>query len=123
MVPVKQEPSFQGGWKLAKKSLLQVFKKMVPYKFYMDVILEQTSSCLVDEHLPHLTEGEFQQYIGVWLLVSTCSGWSQYDFWSTKEYNRKTNACPYNFKDKMSKKRFDEITRELQFTNLSPPSY
>ncbi len=84
MVPVKQEPSFQGGWKLAKKSLLQVFKKMVPYKFYMDVILEQTSSCLVDEHLPHLTEGEFQQYIGVWLLVSTCSGWSQKIFGQQK---------------------------------------
>ncbi len=52
-----------------------------------------------------------------------CSGWSQNDFWSTKEYNKKTNACLYNFKDRMSKKRFDEITRDLRFTNLSPPAY
>ena len=60
LVPVNHEPSFQGGQKPAKKSLLQVFKKMVPHKFYMDAILEQTSSALVDEHLPPLTEGEFQ---------------------------------------------------------------
>ncbi len=60
LVPVDQEPSFQGGWKLAKKSLLQVFKKMVPCKFFMDVILELTSSALVDEHLAPLTKGEFQ---------------------------------------------------------------
>ncbi len=60
LVPVNQEPSFQGGWNPGKKFLLQVLKKMVPYKFYMNLILKQTSSCLVGQHLPPLTEGEFQ---------------------------------------------------------------
>ncbi len=89
----------------------------------MDVIREQTLSALVDEHLPPLTESEFLCYIGIWILMSTCSGWSQSDFWSTKDYDERTNACPYNLTDKMSKKRFDEITRELRFTNLNPPAY
>ena len=74
-VPVNQEPGFQGGWNPAK-SLLKVFKKMVPYKFSVDVVIEQTSCALVEQCLPPLTEGEFLRYIGIWLLVSNCSGWS-----------------------------------------------
>ncbi len=58
-VPFNQEPSFQGGWRPAKKSLLDVFKKMVPYKFYLDIVVELTSSALVAQKLPPMTEGEF----------------------------------------------------------------
>ncbi len=96
---------------------------MIPYKFYLDVVVELTSTALVAQKLSPMTEGEFLQYIGMWLLMSTSSGWTRNDFWSTKEYDAKTNACPFNFTKYMSKKRFDAITRELRFTNVAPPPY
>ncbi len=55
--------------------------------------------------------------------MATCSGWSRNDFSSSKDYHARTNACPYNFKDFMSKKRFSTITRELRLTNNAPPTY
>ncbi len=81
------------------KSLLDVFKKMVPYKFYLDVVVELTSSALVAQKLSPLSEGELLRYIVMGLLMLTCSGWTRKDFWSKKEYNAKTNACPFNFTD------------------------
>lgn len=64
-VPVNQEPNFQDRWKQTKISL--PFLKIILYKFYNEVILEQTSSALIDEKLPLLPEAEFFCYIGIWL--------------------------------------------------------
>ncbi len=96
---------------------------MAPYIFYLDVVVEQTSFALVEQHLPPLTEGEFKCYIRTWLIISSCFGWSKNDFWSSKEDHQKTNACHFNFKDKMNKKCFDNIMRELRLTNHDPPVY
>lgn len=66
--------------------------------------MEQASSSVVVQCLPPLTAGEFQCYIGIWILVLSCSGWSQNDFWSSREYYQKINACPFNFKDKWARR-------------------
>ncbi len=58
--PIDQDPNFQGWWKPAKKMLIDNFKKMTPYKFYLEVVIEQILSALVKQCLPPLTDGEFQ---------------------------------------------------------------
>lgn len=103
----------------ASKDILN-FSKIITFKFYKDVILEQKSPALIDKRLPPLTQAVFLHYISIWLLMSTFSDYSQSYFWLTTVYNEKIIACPYNFKDKMNKKGFDEITRELRSNNLNP---
>ena len=56
-VTVDKEPNFCGGWKPNKKSLLNVFKKILPYQFFVDVIVRQTSISLTEQKMQAFTEG------------------------------------------------------------------
>ncbi len=53
---------------------------MLPYDFFKTVVLEEKSNALVENRFMVLGEGEFLWYIGLKLLMSTCSGWSRNDF-------------------------------------------
>ena len=69
--------------------------------------------------------GEFLRYLGIRLLMATCIGWAKDNFWSltTDAYEQERNACPYNLKAFMSRRRFDLITRYLTYTDVVAPSY
>ncbi len=95
-VPIDNQPTFQGGWTAKNKILMEVFLKMLPYNFFKTVVLEKTSSALVENKFLALGEGEFLRYISIWLLMLTCSGWSRNDFWSTAKFDKQSNACSYN---------------------------
>ncbi len=93
-VQFDQEPSFQGGWRPAKESLLDIFKKMVPLKIFLDIIVELTSSAHIEQKYSSLCEGEFPQYLRMWILMLTCSGWTRNNFWSKKRLVGNGPACP-----------------------------
>ncbi len=82
---------------------------MPPYDFYKIVVLEKTWYALVASKFLPLEEGEFLWYIGIWLMLLTCSGLSRTDFWLTEMFDEQSNACPYNFNAYMSKRQFNAI--------------
>ena len=118
-----QEPGFHGNWKQGGKSLIQTFMKLIPFQFIIDVVIKCTSDALIAQNIAPLTEGEFLRYLGLWLLISTCSGFAHKDFWDIHPHDEKTNPCPYRLGSLMSKKRFDAITRELRFTDCNKPTF
>ncbi len=107
---VDVSPKFQDGWQPKQKSLLKNFLKLLPWDFFVDVIISNTSLALTEEKMPVLTEGEFLRYIGLWLLMSTVSGFPRNSYWSKLDFDEKKNPRPYNFPLWMSKHRFDNIT-------------
>ncbi len=85
--------------------------------------MKATSTAIVDNGGQALNQGELIWYLGLRLLMATCSRWSKADFWDEKPYNPRSNLCPYQFSLLMNKTRFNEITSELRFTNRAPPTY
>ena len=69
------------------------------------------------------TLGDPLRYLGLWLLMSTCSGWKRDGFWSVKSFDQEANPCPYRLEKFMAKRCFNAITRELMFTNTNPTPY
>ena len=116
-------PTFHGGWNPIGKSLLQIFLKLFPFKFMVDVIVTSSSQALVDKGVAKLTEGKFLCYIGLWLLIATTSGFAKKDFWDPAPHDERKNPCPFHLGKYMSKNRFDCITRELRFTNINKPTF
>ena len=70
-----------------------------------------------------LTLGDLLRYLGLCILMSTCSGWKKDNFWIVNPFDQEANACPYRIREFMSKSRFNAITREPRFTNTNPPPY
>ncbi len=120
---VDQSPMFQGGWNPKKKSMVDIFVKLLPWDFFLSTIIAHTSNALVLEKMSPLTDGEFLRYIGLWFLMATVSGFSRTDYWSTENFDEKTNPRPFHFAPLMSKRRFDAITRELRFTSKNSPNF
>ncbi len=52
--------------------------------------------------------GEFLHFIGICLMMATCSGWSVDDFWYTNKIqpDQEKDPCPYNFHMYISKRCF-----------------
>ena len=122
-VPKDNEPGFVGDWNLWGKTWLDVFLFLFPRKWMEDVLLAETSKALQEEKAPELTFGELLRYIGLWLLMATCAGFNHDEFWSGRKRDERTRPCPYNFRQFMSHRRFDAITRCLRFTSAKAPSY
>ena len=120
---VKKMPSFADGWTPQGKTYLEIFLHMLPLQWFTNVLVAKTSEGLVNASNPPLSFGEMLRYIGLWLLMATCSGWRKEQFWSEEAYDQETNSCPYRFNQYMSKRRFDGITRELRLTNVVPPVF
>ncbi len=76
-----QLPGFHGNWNPGGKSLLQIFMKFIPYKFIVDVVVKCISNALISQNKAPLNEGEFLRYLGLWLLIRTCSRFAKKDIW------------------------------------------
>ena len=68
--------------------------------------------------------GEFLQFIGIWLVITYASpgDLSRKEFWSLKK-NTKERGAPFRLNDLMSSNRFEDIIRNLTYTNLQPPAF
>ena len=61
-------------------------------------------------------------WIGIWLLLSTMSGFKRDNFWSLKEITLEEGA-PYCFHHWMSGRRFKQILAHLRYNDGPPPQY
>jgi len=118
-----QQAGFHNEWSPKGKSWLDIFLHLFPLVWMKNVLLKKTSDALKDDGQDELTFGELLRYIGLWLLMATCSGWTHDDYWSPEPFDEKHRPCPYNFRAYMSRSRFEAITRELRFTDKDAPPY
>ena len=116
------DASFATGWSPLGKTYYEIFLYLFPMHWVEDVLLAETNSALRAIKCTPIELGEFECYIGLWLLMAcTGKGFSKDAFW--KPYDELTNPCPYNFNKYMSQTRFNLITRELRFTNATRPTF
>ena len=45
--------------------------------------------------IAQLKYGDLLRYLGIWLLLSTCSGWKSGGFWSFTPFDQEANPRPY----------------------------
>ena len=95
-----------------------MFFKFFPKQYIEKVILLETNKNLEEP----MTLGEFLRWIGIWLFLSTVSGFRRQDFWSSRPIDRNEGA-PYRINDWMARHRFDKILAALSFTDEEPPDY
>ena len=60
---------------------VQLFERLFPIQFIQDVILPPSNKKLKQQ----LTYGEFLQWLGLWILMSTRDGSDRCTFWSSKK--------------------------------------
>ena len=72
--------------------------------------------------LGDLQYGEFQRFIGIWMLMSTCCGPSRRDYWKNSQIDM-FDGAPFRLTEYMSRNRFEDILASLAFTNNIPPAY
>jgi hypothetical protein len=96
-----------------------------PMTWFSAVLLPQTSAGVVNSGTTPVTFGKLLSFLGIRLLMSTCSGWKVDEFWNyeTVPREQEEDLCPYNFRTFMSKSRFQCINRYLSFTNLPKPAF
>ena len=100
--------------------LLEWFKFFLPMRYLMNVLLRKTNERIDG---PPVTEGEFLNYIGIELLLATVkSGTSGTSYWETDEPNPFYGA-PFRYHHYMSRRRFENITKTLTYTDRPHPSY
>ena len=73
-----------------------------------------------EAYISPLKYGYLLRYLGLWILIPTCSGWKREDFWSVNPFYQEANKCPYCLGEFMSKRCFNAISHELTFANTNP---
>jgi hypothetical protein len=116
--------SFTNGWMPTGKTRLDVFLHLFPVAWLTNVVLAMTSSACLANNSKALTWGELLRYLRLRLLMASSPGWHVDEFWryETTPRDQESDSCPYDFKDFMSKRLFQAITRSLQFTSSVPPN-
>ena len=98
-------------------SFIGMFFLLFPKSLILTII-EETNKKL--DHPTNL--GEFIRWIGVWLLLSTMSGFKRSDFWSMKPIEL-YHGAPYRLNEIMTSNRFEAIFAALTLTKNKPPAY
>lgn len=106
---------------LHNMSYMMMFLVFFP-KQLVSLVIEETNKNLAKQNKSEITYGEFLLFIGLQLFMSTLTGFSRNDFWSSAPIGLSQGA-PYRLNEFMSKSRFDSIMECLGFTNESPPIY
>ena len=88
------DPSFKNGWIPQILSYINIFLHCIPLQLLIIVLLPSTSRDMKEEDISPLTYGDILRYLGLYLLMSTCSGWKREDFWSVTQFDQEENPCP-----------------------------
>ncbi len=123
VIQTKKDASFEGDWMPVGKKWSEIFFKLFPAVWLFDCCMKATSDAIVASGGQALDKGEFVRFIGLWLLMSTCCGWTREHFWDTTPFNARSNPCPFHFTPLMTRHRFNQINSELRFTKEKPPNY
>ena len=92
-----------------------------PTAYLFNVILVATNKNL-DEGQHAISKGELLRFIGLWLFMSTTSGFPRKEYFSKREVNVYSGA-PYRIHMWMSRHRFELILRALTYTLTQPPTF
>ena len=106
-----------------KTSPTSIFLHCLHLKWLRMFLLPSTSRDMKEAGISPLTLGYLLHYLGLWILMSTCSGLKRGDFLSVTPFDQESNPCLCHLSEFMSKRRFNAITREIRFTNTNPPPY
>ena len=119
----QNEPSFKNGWSPQSLSYIDIFLHCLPFKWFRIVPIPSTTRAMTEADIASLTLGYLLRYLGLLLLMYTCSGWKREKFWSVDPFDQEANPRPYRLGEFMPKCQFNDITRELRFNNTNPPPY
>ena len=78
----QNEPSFKNGWSPQSLSYIDIFLHCLPFKWSIIVLLPSMSRDMKEADIAPLILGDLLRYLGLWLLMSACSGWKREFFWS-----------------------------------------
>ena len=98
-------------------SFVGMFFLLFP-KSLIQTIIEETNAKLDDP----TDMGEFLWWIGIWLLLSSMSGYKRSDFWSMKHIDLYDGA-PYRLNEFITSTRFEAIFSALTLTKRECPPY
>ena len=114
---MKTKPKIKG---LVSDSIFVMFELFFPSNL-TKMIFQQTNTSLGEEQ--KMIYGEFIRWIGLQLLMSTCSaGNNRRLFWSEKPISA-FEGVPFRLNEYMSRTRFDKILQKLSFTSVPAPTY
>ena len=102
----------------AEPSNLDLFEGFFFSAYIKTTILPKTNNNLHHGH-DQLQYGEFLQWLGLWLLMSTMVGPQRYEYWGAYPINAFRGA-PLRLGVWMSRARFDAILAALSFTDRDP---
>lgn len=99
--------------------VLTMFLMFLPKAYFETVLLPETNKNIDGGPLNF---GEFLQFLGLWLYMSTTAGFTRLDWFSQKPVDLWQGA-PFRFNHIMSGNRFDAIISALTFTATPPPPF
>ena len=117
-------PDKAGKWnsyscdKIAKMSEVDLFRMAFPEEFIFDVIIPATNERLCKP----TTLREFYVWLGCHFYMACHPAVSNREMWWAKEDPDMFSGAPFWLEDYMTKTRFLEMSKALQFTNLPPPT-
>ena len=105
----------------AEPSNLDLFEGFFFSAYIKTTILPKTNNNLHHGH-DQLQYGEFLQWLGLWLLMSTMVGPQRHEYWAAYPINAFRGA-PLRLGVWMSRAHFDAILAALSFTDRDPPPF
>ena len=109
------------GLEILNYTYAELFMKFLGEKYIENVLLPRTVENMKSPW--KLMMGEFQRYLGLWLLIATyggCHGRAEF-FASTPVTER--HGAPLRLNQYMTGRRFEMITNALHFTDKSAPTF
>ncbi len=73
-IQTKSDAGFENGWSTAGKSWMDIFH-LFPTDWLFDCYVVETSAAITEQGGKALNCKEFICWLGLWLLIATCSGW------------------------------------------------
>ena len=78
----QNNPSFKNGCSPQRISYIDIILHFIPIKRLRSVLIPSTSRSMKEAGIDLLTLVYLLRYLGLWILMSTCSGWKRDNFWS-----------------------------------------
>ena len=96
---------------------VQLFEGFFP-KELLQIVIDIVNEKMNGEE--EVVYGEFQQWIGIWVLMSTVDGTDRHPFWSTKNVDA-FDGAPFRITPFMSYRRFEKMLCNIGYTKEDPP--
>lgn len=120
-IDVKPSLPMLFGMEILNLTYAELFMKFLGEEYIENVLLPRTEANMDSPW--KVTMGEFQRYLGLWLLIATYGGChGRAEFFATTPVTERHGA-PLRLNQYMSGRRFEMITNALQFTDETAPTF